>query len=49
MVLDGTMQEYLDRVDGIVQQQMKSYTKRLSERFSPNIAEDIAREFLMYS
>ena len=48
MALDGTMQEYLDGVDGDAQQQMKSYTKRLAERFPRNIAEDIAREMMMY-
>ena len=48
MMLDGTMQKYLDGIDGIAQKQMKSYTERLAERFSPNIAEDIAREFMMY-
>jgi hypothetical protein len=49
MVIDGTMQEYLDSVDGSAQQQMKTYTERLEERLPPNIAEDIAREFMMYS
>ena len=49
MVLDGTMQAYLDDIDGETQQQMKHYTERLAKRVSPNIAEDIAREFLMYN
>jgi len=49
MVIDGTMQDYLDEIDGSTQQQLKIYTERLSERFSPNIAEDIAREIMMYS
>ena len=49
MVIDGTMQEYLDSVDGSAQQQMKSYTERFAEQFPPNIAEDIAREFMMYN
>ena len=48
MVIDGTMQNYLDSIDGITQQQIKSYTERLTERFSPNIAEDIVKEFMMY-
>ena len=48
MVLDGTIQEYLDGIDGDTQQQMKSYTEQLAERFPRNIAEDIAREFMMY-
>jgi len=49
MVIDGTMQEYLDRVDDAVQDQLRSYTDRLAEKFPRNIAEDIAREMLMYS
>jgi len=48
MMLDGTMQDYLDRMDDTTQEQLKSYTKRLAERFPLNIAEDIAREFMMY-
>lgn len=48
MVLDGTMQEYVNRIDGIAQEQMKSYKERLSESYPPSIAEDIARELLMY-
>ena len=48
MVLGGTMQDYLDKLYESTQGQLRDYTKRLSERFSPNIAEDIAREFLMY-
>ena len=49
MVIDGTLQEYLDGIDSNTQKQMKSYTERLAERFSRNIAEDIAREMMMYS
>ena len=49
MVLDSTMQNYLDNIDGIAQRQMKSYSERLEERLSSSIAEDIAREFLMYN
>ena len=49
MVLNGTIQNYLDDIDGETQQQMKHYTKQLAERFPPNIAEDIAREFMMYN
>ena len=48
MVLDGTMQKYLDGVDSDTQQQRKNYTERLTERFPANIAEDIAREIMMY-
>ena len=49
MVLDGSLQEYLDGIDDAAQEQLHSYTERLAERFPPNIAEDIAREMLMYS
>jgi predicted lipase len=49
MVLDGTMQKYLDGIDGDTQQQMKNFTERLAERFPKNIAEDIARELMMYN
>ena len=48
MVFDGTIQDYLDSIDDTTQRQLKSYTERLSERFPPNIAEDITREFMMY-
>ena len=48
MVFDGTIQDYLNEVDGNAQQQLKSYTERLAERFPPNVAEDIAREIMMY-
>ena len=48
MVLDGTLQEYVDNIDDSTQTQFANYTKRLAERFPPNIAEDIAREFMMY-
>ena len=49
MVIDGTLQEYLDGIDGDTQKQIKSYTERLAERFPGNIAENIAREMMMYS
>ena len=49
MVFDGSLQEYLDNIDDTSQEQLRSYTERLAERFPPNIAEDIAREMLMYS
>lgn len=49
MVLDGTLQEYLDGIDGNTQQQIKRYTEQLAERFPQNIAVDIAREMMMYS
>ena len=49
MVIDGTMQEYLDSADATTGQQMKNYTEWLVKRFPPNVAEDIAREFMMYS
>lgn len=49
MVLDGTMQDYLDMIDGNAQQQVKSYTEKLAKHYPPNIAEDIVREFMMYN
>jgi hypothetical protein len=49
MALAGTLQEYLDKVDNVVREQLRQYTKRLTERFPRNIAEDIAREMMMYS
>lgn len=48
MVIDGTMQEYLDRFDSIRQRQEQNCTERLMSRFPPNIAKDIAREMMMY-
>lgn len=47
-ILDGTMQEYLDWVDGVGKNRLKNYTEQLSKKYSKNIAEDIAREILMY-
>ena len=49
MVFDGSLQKYLDSIDAISQEQLRSYTECLAERFPRNIAEDIAREMLMYS
>ena len=49
MVLEGTMQNYLDGIDGETGRQMKHYTERLAEHFPPNIAKDIAREMMMYN
>jgi hypothetical protein len=49
LVLDGTMQEYFDMIDGTGQDQLTSCTERLAERFPHSIAEDIAREMMMYS
>ena len=49
MVFDGTMQDYLDKVDNTTQEQLRNYTDQLAERFPKNIAEDIAREMMMYS
>ena len=48
MVFDGTMQRYLDSIDDTSQEQLRGYIERLAERFPRNIAEDIAREMLMY-
>jgi len=49
MVLDGSLQEYLDSIDDTSQEQLRSYTKSLAKQFPLNIAGDIAREMLMYS
>lgn len=48
MVLDGTMQGYVDRLDGIGRERMERYTGQLAERYPRNVSEDIAREMLMY-
>ena len=48
MVFDGTLQDYLDDIADTSQEQLRSYTEHLMERFPANIAEDIAREMLMY-
>jgi hypothetical protein len=49
MALDGMMQTYLDMIDDTGQDQLRNYTDRLAERFPRSIAEDIAREMMMYS
>ena len=49
MVLDGTMQNYLDDIDGIARQQIKYCTEQLSKYYPQNISEDIMRESTMYN
>ncbi|MCL2002743.1 MAG: DUF6061 family protein [Oscillospiraceae bacterium] len=49
MVINGTLQDYLDDIADTSQEQLRSYTECLAKRFPPNIAEDIARDMLMYS
>ena len=48
LVIDGTIQEYVDNIDDSTQRKMKSYSERLAKHYPKNIAEDIAREMLMY-
>jgi hypothetical protein len=48
MVILGTLQEYLDMVDDTVHEQQRDYATYLTNRFPKNIAEDIAREMMMY-
>ena len=50
MVLDGTMQDYLDRVDGIYHEQERQISKQIREKrgYSESMADYLAREMLMY-
>lgn len=48
MVVDGMLQKWVDQIDSSSQVQLKRYEEQLSERFPLNIAEDIAREMMMY-
>lgn len=48
MVLDGTLQEWVDQIDRSSQGQLNCYIERLSEQYPVNVAEDIAREIMMY-
>jgi hypothetical protein len=43
------MQDFLDSIDDTTGRQMIKYSERLGKKFPPNIAEDIAREMLMYN
>jgi uncharacterized protein YjcR len=50
MVLDGTMQEYLDKIDGIYQEQERTISKQIQKKqgCSESMADYLAREYLMY-
>lgn len=49
MVLDGTMQDYLDQYEKSSNDLESGIRKSLEEKFSPEIARQITREFMMYS
>jgi hypothetical protein len=50
MVLDGTMQEYLDRIDGMYCEQEKTISKQIQNKqgCSESMADYLAREYLLY-
>lgn len=50
MVLNGTMQSYLDRVDGMYHNQEKTISKQLQEKsgYTESMADYLAREILLY-
>ena len=50
MVLDGTMQEYVDIFDRYYQEQKNKVSKQLHDKsgYSENTACDLSREILMY-
>jgi len=48
MVLDGTMQDYLDRYEQSSNDCENGIRKSLEQKFSPEIARQIAREMMMY-
>jgi hypothetical protein len=50
MVLDGTMQEYLYRIDGVFYEQEKTISKQIQKKkgCSESMADYLAREYLMY-
>jgi len=50
MVIGGTMQEYLDRIDGIYHEQEQKISTQIQENSmcSENMADYLARELLMY-
>lgn len=48
MVLDGTMQDYLDRYEKRSDDCEGGIRKTLEKKFSPEIARQIAREMMMY-
>lgn len=48
MVLDGTMQDYLDRYEQSSNDCENGIRKSLENHYSPEIARQIAREMMMY-
>lgn len=50
MVLGGTMQKYLDRIDGIYHDEEKRISKQIQKKkgYSESMADYLAREYLMY-
>jgi len=48
MAIDGTMQNYLDRYEKSSNDCESGIRKSLEEKFSPEIARQIAREMMMY-
>ena len=50
MVLDGTIQEYVDIFDGYFHKQKNKISEQLQEKdgYSESMADDFAREILMY-
>jgi hypothetical protein len=47
MVLDGTMQRYLDRADYDICNHIRWYTARLTEFLPPNLAAEVVREAML--
>ena len=50
MVVDGTMQAYLDRVDGIYHEQEQKISAQIQKKqsCSESMADYLAKEYLMY-
>ena len=48
MVVDGTIQDYLDRYEESSSDCESGIRKSLEQKFSPEIARQIAREMMMY-
>jgi hypothetical protein len=49
MVLDGTMQRYLDRADYDTRNHIRWYTARLTEFLPPDEVAEIVREAMLYN
>ena len=48
LVINGDMQDYLNRIDKSYNDLEDNIRRQLEEKFPKNIANDIAREFMMY-